>query len=107
MPPPYIKPLTTLIYKVLRSRSKYKTLLDSKNFSCPQKSSKSYIKTREENMKMKKNRAENLTTVEVDTVSGEFFITIPQWILDEKGWYEGTNLNIEVDGDCLIVTDRG
>jgi hypothetical protein len=58
-------------------------------------------------MKMKKNRAENLTTVEVDTVSGEFFITIPQWILDEKGWYEGTNLNIEVDGDCLIVTDRG
>jgi antitoxin component of MazEF toxin-antitoxin module len=56
-------------------------------------------------MKMKKNRAENFTTVEVDTVTGEFFVTIPQWILDEKGWYEGTNLNIEVDGDCLIITD--
>jgi bifunctional DNA-binding transcriptional regulator/antitoxin component of YhaV-PrlF toxin-antitoxin module len=54
---------------------------------------------------MKKNRAENFTTVEVDTVTGEFFVTIPQWILDEKGWYEGTNLNIEVDGDCLIITD--
>jgi bifunctional DNA-binding transcriptional regulator/antitoxin component of YhaV-PrlF toxin-antitoxin module len=56
-------------------------------------------------MKMKKNRAENFTTVEVDTVTGEFFVTIPQWILDERGWYEGTNLNIEVDGDCLIITD--
>lgn len=56
-------------------------------------------------MKMKKNRAENFTTVEIDTVTGEFFVTIPQWILDEKGWYEGTNLNIEVDGDCLIITD--
>ena len=56
-------------------------------------------------MKMKKNRAENFTTVEVDTVTGEFFVTIPQWILDEKGWYEGTDLNIEVDGDCLIITD--
>jgi len=56
-------------------------------------------------MEMKKNRAKNFTTVEIDTVTGEFFFTVPQWILDEKGWYEGTNLNIEVDGDCLIITD--
>lgn len=54
---------------------------------------------------MKKNRAKNLTIVEINAVNGEFFITIPQWILDEKEWYEGTNLNIEVDGDCLIITD--
>jgi antitoxin component of MazEF toxin-antitoxin module len=56
-------------------------------------------------MEMKKNRAENLTTIQIDPVTGEFFITIPQWILDEKGWYEGTDINIEVDGECLIITD--
>jgi antitoxin component of MazEF toxin-antitoxin module len=56
-------------------------------------------------MEMKKNRAENLTTIQIHPVTGEFFITIPQWILDEKGWYEGTDINIEVDGECLIITD--
>lgn len=54
---------------------------------------------------MQKNPAENFTTVEVDPVSGEYCVAIPQWICDEKGWYEGTEVNIEVDGDSLIITE--
>ena len=52
---------------------------------------------------MEKNPQENLTTVDIDPVSGEYLITIPQWICDENGWYEGVEVNIEVDGDSIII----
>ena len=55
---------------------------------------------------MEKNRAENFTTVEVDPVSGEHYIIIPEWIWDEKQWFEGTEVNIEVEVDGLIISDR-
>jgi len=54
---------------------------------------------------MQKNRAENFTTVEVDPVTGEHYLTIPEWICDEKGWFEGTEVNIEVDALGIIITD--
>lgn len=54
---------------------------------------------------MKKNPAENFATIEVDPISGEYYITIPQWILDEKQWYEGTTVNIEDDGNSIIITE--
>jgi len=54
---------------------------------------------------MQKNPAENFTTVEVDPVTGEHYVIIPEWICDEKGWFEGTEVNIEVDALGIIVTD--
>ena len=54
---------------------------------------------------MQKNRAENFTTVEVDPVTGEHYVIIPEWICDEKGWFEGTEVNIEVDALGIIITD--
>ena len=54
---------------------------------------------------MQKNRKENFTTVDIDPVSGEYLINIPQWICDEKGWYEGVEVNIEVENDCIIIRD--
>jgi len=54
---------------------------------------------------MQKNPQENLTTIEIDPVSGEHYIIIPEWICDEKGWYEGVEVNIEVENDCIIIRD--
>jgi len=53
---------------------------------------------------MQKNPAENFTTIEIDQVSGEHYIVIPQWICDENKWYEGTEVNIEVDNNCIIIS---
>jgi len=53
---------------------------------------------------MQKNPAENFTTIEIDQVSGEHYIVIPQWICDENKWYEGTEVNNEVDNNCIIVS---
>mgnify|MGYP001942434680 CR=1 FL=1 len=54
---------------------------------------------------MQKNPQENFTTIEIDSVTGEYYVTIPQWICDEKEWYEGAELNIEVENDCIIIQD--
>jgi bifunctional DNA-binding transcriptional regulator/antitoxin component of YhaV-PrlF toxin-antitoxin module len=57
------------------------------------------------NTEMQKNPGENITTVEVDPVTGEYYIAIPEWILNDFGWYEGTEINMEVDGDCIVITE--
>ena len=54
---------------------------------------------------MQKNPGENFTTVEVDPVTGEYVIKIPEWIISEFGWYEGTEVNMEVDGDAIVITE--
>lgn len=42
-----------------------------------------------------------------DPESGDTILTIPQEILDAKGWTEGTKLKIEVgDQGSLILTER-
>ena len=55
---------------------------------------------------MQKNRAENFTTVEVDPVNGEHYVIIPEWICDEKQWFEGTEVNIEVEMDGIVITEQ-
>ena len=54
---------------------------------------------------MEKNREKNFSTVEVDSVTGEYVMRIPEWIISEFGWYEGTEINMEVDGDSVIITE--
>ena len=56
-------------------------------------------------MYMQKNPGENITTIEVDPVTGEYVVIIPEWIISEYGWYEGTQLNMEVDGDAIVITE--
>ena len=56
---------------------------------------------------MQKNPEENITTIEVDPVTGEYLVRIPEWIISEYGWYEGTEVNMEVDGDCIIIQEIG
>ena len=55
---------------------------------------------------MQKNPGENFSTVEVDPVTGEYVIKVPEWIISEFGWYEGTEINMEVDGDAIVVTEQ-
>ena len=55
--------------------------------------------------RMQKNPGENFTNVEVDPVTGEYVINLPEWVVSEFGWYEGTEVNMEVDGDAIVITE--
>ena len=54
---------------------------------------------------MQKNPGENFSTVEVDPVTGEYVIKVPELFISEFGWYEGTEINMEVDGDSIVITE--
>ena len=54
---------------------------------------------------MQKNSAENFSTIEVDPVTGEYFVVIPEWVISEFGWYEGTEVNMEVESGCIVITE--
>ena len=54
---------------------------------------------------MQKNREENFTTIEVDPITDEHYIVVPEWVLDEKDWGVGTIVNLEVESDCIVITE--
>ena len=54
---------------------------------------------------MKKNPDEILTQIETDMVTGEYYTIIPEWIMNEMNWYEGTKIKFNVDTEEVIITE--
>ena len=54
---------------------------------------------------MRKNPDELRTTIEIDPVSGEYYTIIPEWIMNDQGWYEGTNLQFNIDADDIMLSE--
>ena len=54
---------------------------------------------------MRKNPDELKTTIEIDPVSGEYYTIIPEWIMNDQDWYEGTEIKFNCDGDEVIITE--
>jgi len=55
---------------------------------------------------MKKNLEENRQLLQVDPVSGEYYVVIPECIVNEFAWYEDTEITLKVDGDELILSEN-
>ena len=55
---------------------------------------------------MKKNPDEILTSIETDMVTGEYYTIIPEWIMNDMSWYEGTELRFNIDTEEVIVTEK-
>lgn len=55
---------------------------------------------------MKKNSGEIFEPVEVDPISGEYFIKIPEQVMNELSWYEDTEIRFQIDGNEVILSER-
>lgn len=55
---------------------------------------------------MKKNSGENFKSLQVDPITGEYYINLPEWMVNELSWYEDTEIKLEVDGDELILSEK-
>ena len=56
---------------------------------------------------MQKNSAENFSPIEVDPITGNFMIDLPEWMVNDMGWYEGTVLQLELsDEDEIILKEK-
>ena len=54
---------------------------------------------------MQKNIPSEKRPIEVDTVTGEYLIRLPEWVVNDQNWYEDTELTFKTDGDELIITE--
>lgn len=55
---------------------------------------------------MKKNRGDEIKPIQVDPITGEYYVIIPEWIANELSWYEDTEISFNLDGDELILTEN-
>tara|TARA_R100000742_G_C4267276_1_gene85462 strand:+ start:1030 stop:1200 length:171 start_codon:yes stop_codon:yes gene_type:complete len=55
---------------------------------------------------MKKNPDENFSSVEVDTITGEYYIKLPEWMVNDLSWYEDTEVRFTLDGNEIIMTEN-
>lgn len=94
-----------LSYKRPRSTSKYHSLIKKffphKNFQIP-----SYIKIFFCLPYMKKNSDKNFENLRVDPITGEYFLVIPEWIVNELSWYEDTEIEVNLEGNEIILSEK-
>ena len=55
---------------------------------------------------MKKNSGEEIQSIQVDPISGEYYIVIPEWIANELSWYEDTEIQLNVEGDEVVLSEH-
>ena len=55
---------------------------------------------------MKKNSGDIFSPIEIDPISGQYFITIPEQIMNELEWYEDTEIKFTLDGNEVILSER-
>ncbi len=55
---------------------------------------------------MQKNFGEIFSTIEIDTVSGEYYTMIPEQVINELNLYEESEIQWNVDGDEAIIKER-
>ena len=55
---------------------------------------------------MKKNSGQNINPVQIDPITGEYYVIIPEWIINELTWYEDTKIQFTVDGNEVILAEK-
>jgi hypothetical protein len=55
---------------------------------------------------MRKNSGENFQPLQVDPVTGEYYVIIPEWMANDLSWYEDTEINISLEGSEIIMSER-
>ena len=55
---------------------------------------------------MKKNYGKNFEALQVDPITGEYYIVIPEWIVNDLSWYEDSEINFSLEGTDLVLSEK-
>ena len=55
---------------------------------------------------MKKNSEEIFELIQIDPITGKYFVCIPEQIINELSWYEDTEIKFMLDGEEVILSER-
>jgi hypothetical protein len=55
---------------------------------------------------MKKNSGEIFDSIQVDPITGKYFIIVPEQIMNDLSWYEDTEIKIRLEGDEIVISEK-
>ena len=55
---------------------------------------------------MKKNSGEIFESVQVDPITGEYYVIIPEIVANDLSWYEDTEISFKIEGNEVILAER-
>ncbi len=55
---------------------------------------------------MRKNSGGSSKPVQVDPVTGEYFLIIPEWVINDLSWYEDTEIEFGVEGNEVLLREK-
>ncbi len=55
---------------------------------------------------MKKNSGKIFESIQVDSSTNHYYIEIPEWVVNDFGWYEDTEVQLSIDSNEIIITER-
>jgi len=55
---------------------------------------------------MKHDSKSQIQPITTDPITGEYKLTIPEWMINEYGWYEGMNLEWFIDIDGIHILEE-
>lgn len=56
-------------------------------------------------LNMKKNSEDIFETIEIDPITGKYFIVIPEKVMNELSWYEDTKLRFSIESSEVVLTE--
>lgn len=55
---------------------------------------------------MKKNPEEFHEPLQVDPINGEYYVIIPEWVVNDLSWYEDMEVKITVEAGEVILSEN-
>ena len=56
--------------------------------------------------KMQKKFGEIFESLQVDPITGQYYLTMPESIINELSWYEDTEICFKIEGDEIVLSER-
>jgi hypothetical protein len=55
---------------------------------------------------MQKKFGEIFESLQVDPITGQYYLTMPESIINELSWYEDTEICFKIEGDEVVLSER-
>lgn len=55
---------------------------------------------------MKKNSGDIFQPLQVDAITGQYYLEIPEMIVNDLSWYEDTEISLKIEGDEVVLSER-
>ncbi len=65
-----------------------------------------YIISTQDSIYMKKNSGKIFESIQIDSVTNQYYVEIPEWVINDFGWYEDTDIQLTLDGDEIVIKER-